>query len=167
MKEKFINHFKRWRSKTFLWLSVLILLLLDLGNGQFLRLSWFKNNSSFNLANLLASRGEVQLSELSQDTLIELIGMIDNTFLFFLFIILLNNIFFYFFTLRGKLWAHSFLVFYTMTGALFSLIMVKDSFSLGITWGVFNVLSIVVYGYIFFGLKFVKFPPHETKTSAQ
>jgi hypothetical protein len=157
MKDKLLNHFKRWKPKTFLWSMVLILLLLDLGNGQFLRLSWLEKNSSMSIVNILASQGELSLSELSHDTMTELLGMIDNTFLFFLFIVLINNLFFYLFTLRGKAWAHSYLVFYTFTGALFSLIMVIDSFGMGSFWGVFNIASILTYVYLFLGLKLVPF----------
>jgi hypothetical protein len=161
MKDKLLNHFKRWKPKTFLWSMVLILLLLDLGNGQFLRLSWLEKNSSMSIVNILASQGELSLSELSHDTMTELLGMIDNTFLFFLFIVLINNLFFYLFTLRGKAWAHSYLVFYTFTGALFSLIMVIDSFGMGSFWGVFNIASILMYVYLFLGLKLVPFTPKD------
>ncbi len=159
MKQKLINHYKRWKPKTFLGLAVLTLLGLDLGNGQFLRLSWLEKNTSLNLVHLLGQKGELNLADLSPDTMTELVGMVDNTFLFFLLIVLVNNLFFYLFTLRGKLWAHSFLVFYTMTGALFSLVMVVDSFGMGSFWGLFNILSIAIYTYTFVGLKIVPFPP--------
>lgn len=138
---------------------MLVLVLLDLGNGQFLRLSWLANKSSLNIIHILASRGEISLSELSHDTVGELLGMVDNTFLFFLFIVFLNNLFFYLFALRAKQWAHGYLVFYTMTGALLSLVMVKSSFDLGFFWGVFNIVSVLAYGYIFLGLKNTPFPP--------
>lgn len=159
MIEKCRNHFKKWNPKTFLWVSVLILLVLDIGNGQFLRLSWLEKNSSMLIINILASRGELNLSELSSDTMTELLGMINNTFLFFLFIILINNLFFYCFTLLKKAWAHSYLVFYTMTGALFSLVMVFDSFGMGSFWGFFNIISIIIYAYLFVGLKMVSLNP--------
>ena len=158
MKDKLLNHFKKWKPKTFLWSAVLTLLAMDFGNGQFLRLSWLEKNSSRGIVNILASQGELSLSELSSDTMTELLGMIDNTFLFFLFIILINNLFFYLFTLRGKAWAHSYLVFYAGTGALFSLIMVIDSFGMGSFWGIFNIASILIYLYLFIGLKTVVFP---------
>jgi hypothetical protein len=159
MKDKLHNHFKKWNSKTFTRVLVLVLLGLDILNGQFLRLSWIGKDSSRKMVNLLSSQGELSVSELSHDTMTELLGMIDNTFLFFLFIILINNLFFYIFTLRGKNWAHSYLVFYTLTGALFSLVMVVDSFGMGSFWGVFNIISILLYAYLFIGMKIVPFPP--------
>lgn len=159
MKQKLINHYIKWKPKTFLWASVLTLLALDIGNGQFLRLSWTENNTSLSIVHIMIQKGEFNLSDLSTDTMTELLGMIDNTFFFFLMIVLINNLFFYLFTLRRKTWAHSYLVFYAMTGALFSLLMVVDSFSMGSFWGIFNIASILIYLYLFIGLKTVVFPP--------
>ncbi len=167
MIEKCQNHFKKWNPKTFLWVAVLILLILDIGNGQFLRLSWLEKNTSMFIINIMTSSGELSLNELSGDTVTELLGMFNNTFLFFLFIILLNNLFFYCFTLLRKAWAHSYLVFYTMTGAFFSLFMVFDSFGMGSFWGFFNIISIIIYTYLFVGLKLVPLNPTSSENSAQ
>lgn len=154
MKEKLKDHFMRIGPRRFVVGTVIILILLDILNGIYLKQVWGKNDEALLLQ--VIRMIEVNPADFDQATMAEMRGLIDKSFSFMLFSILLNNLFFYLFYLRKKLWAQGFVLFYTLTAAIFSAAMIFDGFTLGIGWFIFNLLTIPVYLYLYAGVKLLK-----------
>lgn len=154
MKEKFMKHYLGLGPRRFVIGTVILLIILDIVSGYYLKLSWESKNIYEQMVHFWIKSLKLQTGDLSADTLVEVSGLMQKTLDFFLFLLFLNNLFFYFFYLRKKLWAQGYILFYTMTGALFSLVMIFDGMGPG--WIVVNIFSAIIYTYLFFGVKFLK-----------
>jgi hypothetical protein len=156
MKQKLKAHFMNLGPRRFVGGTVLLLFILDIINSYYLKLWWLKKDISRGLMTQSIQRGQLVLSDFSQETLVEMTKFIDNCFYFFLIVILANNLFFYFFYLRKKLWAQGYVLFYTLTAALFSLTFIFDHAGLGWGWILYNCSTIFVYVYLYLGVKLLK-----------
>lgn len=169
MREKIKSHFLKLGPKRFVIGAVLLLLILDLINSYYLRIYWVHKDLSIFYVKTLAQREGLDFSNLTAESINEVKGVIDNGFYFFLLIVLVNNIFFYVFYLRKKLWAQGYILFYTVTNALLGVLFLVEGPILGVSWLIYNFVSIVLYLYLYFGVKVLKFettdaaiPAHET-----
>ncbi len=156
MKEKLLAHFRKFGPRKFVICTVLLLIATDLLNSWYLRLWWVSKDMSKLLLAQSSERSGVPLSELGPDSIREISDFFDNSFYFFLFIILANNLFFYAFYLRRKLWAQGFVLFYALTAAGLSGAFLFDNAGLGSGWYIYNLLMVPVYLYIFLGVKSLK-----------
>lgn len=136
--------------------TVISLIITDLINGYYLKLFWANKEMGQNLVKQSIAQGGMVIEDFSLDTLSEMTGFVDNTFFFFLFIILANNLFFYLFYYLKRLWAQGFVLFYTITAAIFALTFIFDDGGLPSAWKAYNVLSIPFYLYLFFGVKILR-----------
>ena len=134
MKEKLKKHFLKLGPRRFVIGAVIILVTLDIVNSWYLKLYWLKKDFSTVAVHQMIERNGEVIEHFSHDTILEMKGFIDKTFYFFLFPVLVNNLFFYFFYLRKKLWAQSYVLFYTLTAAIFSLSFLVDHADLGWHW---------------------------------
>ena len=155
MKEKLYAHFLKFGPRRFVIIAVLVLLVLDLINCYYLKLSWEANGLADRMVQLSIKNMKLNPEDFSPETVLEMKGLMTKTFDFFLFLIILNNLFFYLFYLRKKLWAQGYVLFYTLTAAMFSLTLVFDR-SMGLGWLFFNIATIPVYLYLYFGVKLLK-----------
>lgn len=156
MKEKLLAHFRKFGPRRFVIATVIVLIVTDLLNSWYLRLWWVSKDMSQNLLEQSSARSGVPLSELGPDSIRELTSFFDNSFYFFLFIILANNLFFYAFYLRRKLWAQGFVLFYALTAAALSAGFLFDNAGLSSGWYIYNLLMIPIYLYLFLGVKSLK-----------
>lgn len=156
MKERLRNHYRKIAPRQFVVATVITLIILDILNGIYLKLIWAKNDLSKNIVLISINRMKLSVADFDQATMMQVGGLLDKSVDFFLFIFLMNNLFFYFFYLRKKLWAQGFVLFYTLTGAIFSGCVIFDGFSLGAGWIIFNLLAIPLYLYLYFGVKILK-----------
>ncbi len=156
MKEKIKSHFQKIGGRKFVILAVLILIITDLLNTWYLQLYWVNKGFSQTFLRLSAEHGGMTLEELNPDTVTEVKNMVDRGFYLFLMIILANNFFFYFFYLRRKLWAQGYVLFYTLTAALFAVTFLFEGTALGIPWFSYNVSTILIYAYLYLGVKLLK-----------
>lgn len=157
MKEKLINHYRKLAPRQFVAATVTILVILDILNGLYLKLSWAKNGLSKNMVLTIIQGMKLQASDFDQASMAEIGGLVDKSFDFFLFLILMNNLFFYLFYLRQKIWAQGYVLFYTLTGAMFSGFMIFDGYGMGAGWITFNLLAVPLYMYLYLGVKVLKF----------
>jgi hypothetical protein len=157
MKEKLQNHYRKLAPRQFVAGAVIVLVILDILNGLYLKLSWVKNGLSKNTVLLIIQGMKLHATDFDQATMTEIGGLVDKSFDFFLFLILMNNLFFYLFYLRQKIWAQGYVLFYTLTGAIFSGFMIFDGYGMGIGWMMFNLLAIPLYMYLYMGVKVHKF----------
>lgn len=155
MKEKFLNHYHKIGARRFVVGTVLLLIILDVLNGVYLKLFWQARNSSYNMALMMFKQMQVQ-QDLDEATILEVAGLVDKSFDFFLLVILVNNLFFYFFYLKKKLWAQGFVLFYTLTAGILNITMLFDGISMGMGWFLFNLMTIPLYLYLFYGVKLLK-----------
>jgi hypothetical protein len=156
MKEKILTHFRKIGPRRFVISTVLVLIITDLLNSWYLRLWWVSKDMSRLLLAQSSERSGVSLAELGPDSIRELSHFFDNSFYFFLFIILANNLFFYTFYLRRKLWAQGFVLFYALTAGGLSGAFLFDNGGLGTGWYIYNLVMVPVYLYIFLGVKSLK-----------
>jgi len=156
MKEKLLNHYKKLAPRQFVAGVVIVLVILDILNGLYLKLSWAKNSLSKNLVILIIERMKLQATDFDHGTMSQIGGLVDKSFDFFLFLILMNNLFFYLFYLRKKIWAQGYVLFYTFTGMIFSGFMIFDGYGMGLGWMMFNLLAVPLYAYLYFGVKCLK-----------
>ena len=105
---------------------------------------------------LVIERMKLQATDFDHATMSEIGSLVDMSFDFFLFLILMNNLFFYLFYLRKKIWAQGYVLFYTFTGMIFSAFMIFDGYGMGPAWMIFNLLAVPLYAYLYFGVKFLK-----------
>lgn len=155
MKEKLLAHFHKIGPRRFVVATVVLLLVLDLVNIYYLKLSWEANRLADNMVQLSITNMKLNPSDFSPETITEMTGLMNKSFDFMLFLILLNNLFFYFFYLRKKLWAQGYVLFYTLTAALFSFTLILDR-GMGMGWLFFNIATIPVYLYLYCGVKWLK-----------
>lgn len=168
MKEKLQNHYRKLAPRQFVAGAVIALVILDILNGLYLKLTWVKNGLSKNTVLLIIQGMKLHATDFDQATMTEIGGLVDKSFDFFLFLILMNNLFFYLFYLRKKMWAQGYVLFYTLTGAIFSGFMIFDGYGMGIGWMMFNLLAVPLYMYLYMGVKVLKFATTPmTKTKAQ
>jgi hypothetical protein len=169
MMEKIKTHFLKFGPRRFVVGTVIVLLILDLLNSWYLRLWWVKRNLSFVFVQKLAERQGIALSDLVPNSIAEIKYLVDNCFFFFLLIVLINNLFFYFFYLRKKLWAQGYVLFYTLTNSILAFSFLIEGPILGYSWFLYNLSTIVIYLYLYFGVKVLKaettdfIPAHGTK----
>lgn len=155
--EKIKAHFLKLGPRRFVMGTVIVLIILDIINTIYMKLYWLKKDLSSLLVHQSIRRSELVLEDFSQETLAGMAGFINNTFYFFLFLVLINNLFFYFFYLRRKLWAQGYVLFYTLTASIFSMSFVVDQTNLGWGWTLYNLSTIFVYAYLYFGVKILKY----------
>lgn len=159
--------------KRFVVGAIILLIVLDILNSVYLRLYWVKKDLSMTLVRQMFQRNGYLVESFSKETITEMTAFVDNTFYFFLLIVLINNLFFYVFYYRKKLWAQGFVLFYTLTAALFAVTFLFDDLILGWGWFLYNITTTLVYAYLFFGVKVLKYettdcqdpnpsPAHET-----
>lgn len=156
MQEKLVAHFRKLGPRRFVVATVVTLIITDLLNSWYLRLWWVAKNMSEKLLMQSAQRSGVSLQELGPDSITELRQFFDQSFYFFLFIILANNLFFYLFYLRKKLWAQGFVLFYVLTAAALSFAFLFDNADLGAFWYFYNLVMVFLYSYMFLGVKYLK-----------
>ena len=156
MMEKLKAHYMKFGPRNCVVATVVILLILDILNTIYLRLFWLKKDLSTTLVFQSIRRSELLVEDFSRDTIMEMTGFLNNTFYFFLFLILANNLFFYFFYLRKKLWAQGYVLFYTLTAAIFSVTFLIDDADLGWGWTLYNLSTFFIYLYLYFGVKLLK-----------
>lgn len=156
MKEKILAHFNRWNPRYFVVLTVALLIITDFLNGLYLKLFWSHRGMSELLVKQSIAQSGLVLEDFGPDTVSEMLGFVDNTFYFFLFLILINNLFFYIFYLLKRLWAQGFILFYTLSAAVLALFMIFDKSDLHVGWTVYNLFSIPFYLYLFVGVKMLK-----------
>lgn len=137
--------------------TVLLLIVTDIVNSYYLRVWWVHRNLSYVFVQKLAEKQGISISDLVPNSINEIKYLVDNCFFFFLLIVLVNNIFFYIFYLRRKLWAQGYVLFYTLTGAFMSLSFLIEGPILGAPWYVYNLSTILVYTYLYFGVKVLKY----------
>lgn len=157
MMEKIKAHFLKWGPRRFVICAVLLLIILDIINSLYLRDYWLHKNLSLMYVGHIAAKQGLDFSQLSDNSILEIKQVVDNSFFFFLLIILINNFFFYFFYLRKKLWAQGYVLFYTVTNALLAVMFVVEGPILGGLWFSYNILTMPVYLYLYFGVKVLKF----------
>ena len=155
MKEKFKLHFQQIGPRRFVIGTVILLTILDILGGYSFKQSWINNQMSEKVVSLTIQRLQVQMTDLSADTIAEMSGLVNKTFDFMLILILANNLFFYFFYLKKKLWAQSYVLFYTRTASILSFTMVFDN-NVGAGWTIFNLMCIPIYFYLYLGVKILK-----------
>lgn len=156
MKEKLLAHFRKLGPRRFVIATVLTLIVTDLVNSWYLRLWWVSKDMSQRLLVQSSEQSGVSLSDLGPDSIRELREFFDHSFFLLLFIILANNLFFYVFYLRRKLWAQGFVLFYALTAAGLSMAFLFDNAGLGTGWYIYNLLMVPVYLYLFVGVKSLK-----------
>jgi hypothetical protein len=156
MKLKLKDHFLRFGPRRFVVVTVILLIVTDIINLYYLKLYWMTKELSRQMVFQTIQRSEMQVSDFSLATLSEWMEFFNNLFFFFLGIVLLNNLFFYFFYLRRRLWAQGYILFYTITAALFSLTFLWDNAGLGAHWVIYNIGSALLYIYLFAGVKLLR-----------
>lgn len=156
MKQKLYHHFLKFGPKRFVIFAVIFLFVLDILNCYYLKLHWTQRGYSDLILKLTLKNGQLTEAELSSDTIVEILKFINNCFYFFIVLIVINNLFFYAFYLRKKLWAQSYILFYTITAAIFSLTFIFDNSGLPSIWMVYNILTIPIYIYLYLGVKLLK-----------
>jgi len=156
MKDKLKSHFLKIGPRRFVVSTVSILIILDIINCWYLKLYWLKKKMSILLVHQSVARSGLNIEDFSGATIQEITGFVDNTFYFFLFVILANNSFFYFLYLKKRLWAQGYVLFYTLTTAILSVSFIFDNADLGFGWLVYNFLTIPSYLYLFLGIKLLK-----------
>ena len=155
MKEKLIQHFLKIGPRRFVLMTVFSLLILDLLTGHSFRMSLIQNGFSEKIVQLSIKQANLQASDLSNETLSEVHNLMNMSLDFMLGLILVNNIFFYFFYFKKKLWAYSYVAFYTLTAGFLSLSMIFDK-HISTGWLIFNIATIPMYLYLFLGVKLLK-----------
>ncbi len=155
MKEKLRQHFLKIGPRRFVLMTVFSLLILDLLTGYSFRMSLTQNGFSEKLVQISIEQAKLQASDLSAETLAEVHGLMNKSIDFMLGLILVNNLFFYFFYLRKKLWAYSYVSFYSLTAGLLSVSLVLDK-HISTGWLIFNLATIPMYIYLFLGIKLLK-----------
>jgi hypothetical protein len=156
MKSSLKQHFIKIGPRRFVIGTVLLLVVMDLINSYYLKIYWLKKDLSLQMVHQSIRRSEMEIEDFSRATVAEWAELFNNTFYFFLIIILMNNLFFYLFYLRQRLWAQAYVLFYTITAALFSLTFLWDNAGLGTHWLVYNIGSALLYLYLFAGVKLLK-----------
>jgi hypothetical protein len=156
MKDKLLAHFHKIGARRFVVGTVIILVVLDILNCVYLKLAWVQNDLSQRMVLQIINQMKLQPADFNPTTMLEIRGLVDKSFDFFMFIILINNLFFYFFYLRKKLWAQGYVLFYTLTAAIFSGTLLFDGYGMGSGWLIFNLMTIPFYVYLYMGVKLLK-----------
>ena len=157
MMNKLKDHFLKLGPRNCVVGTILLLIVLDVLNMIYLRLYWVNKDMSLNFVHLALRYNGLVAEDFNRETMNEMTGFLDNTFYFLIFLISINNLFFYFFYLRKKLWAQGYVLFYTLTGALFAFTFIIDPVDLGIGWKLYNIATIFIYLYLFMGVKVLKY----------
>ena len=156
MNEKLKNHFLKIGPRTFVIATVILLLVLDILNGIYLKLALSKRNLSEMMIVSAYQRMDLSTAELDAESIAQMTWILEKSVDFFLFLILINNLFFYFFYLRKKLWAQGYVLFYTLSAAILSVAMLFDVYGMGTSWMIFNIATIPIYLYLYMGIKLLK-----------
>ena len=156
MKEKLYNHFLKIGPRRCVVGIVILLIILDILNGIYLKSSWDLKDTSQQMVILMIKLMKASPADFDADTMLEMSGLIDKAFDFMLFLLLMNNLFFYLFYLRKKLWAQAYVLFYTLTASIFSIAMIFDGLAMGLGWMIFNLLTIPLYFYLYMAVKLLK-----------
>lgn len=156
MKEKLKAHFLSLGPRRFVFGTVFVLIMMDLIFSYYLKLVWATKGISQLALKVAMSNQKISAYELSADTLRELEQLGNNTFYAFIFIVLLNNLIFYAFYLRKKLWAQGYVLFYTFTNMFLNLFFLIDINEMGPGWAVYNLSTIFIYLYLYLGVKLLR-----------
>jgi hypothetical protein len=162
MKQKILSHYMALGPRRFVIGTVLILIILDILSGYYLKVSWDHKNFYGQAVDFWIKSLKLDAGDISAATMGEILGLIRKSFDLFLVLVFLNNLFFYFFYLKKKLWAQGYILFYTITGSLMSLFMVFDNMGMG--WISVNLMSSAIYFYLFLGVKLLK---HQTTSKEE
>ncbi len=154
MKEKLMNHYLNLGPRRFVIGTVLLLITLDILSGLYLHLAWEQNGMAEKL--ILRTIPPQDLAELSAGTVTEMTGLATQSMHFLFFILMINNLFFYLFYLRKKLWAQGYVLVYAFSGAILSFGFLFDGTGMGLGWKIFNGLTVLVYLYLGLGVKYLK-----------
>lgn len=157
MMEKVKAHFLKLGPRRFVIGAVLLLIVLDVLNTIYLKSYWLHKNLSLLYVEQIAMKQGLNFSELSSGSIHEIKQVVDNSFVFFLTIVLVNNFFFYAFYLKKKLWAQGYVLFYTLTNALLTLLFAVEGPVLGFSWLMYNLATLPIYIYLYFGVKVLKY----------
>jgi hypothetical protein len=156
MMLKIKNHFKKFNLFHFTLGVIVSLIVLDLINFYYLSLYWTKQNLSLLYVQRLSLGQGLDVHQLSTQSIQEIKQVIDNSFFLFLVIVLINNLFFYIFYFRNKLWAQSYVLFYTLSNSVLAVLFLVEGPILGIPWFIYNLVTIFLYIYLYLGIKFFK-----------
>lgn len=156
MREKLYNHFLKIGPRRCVVGVVILLIILDILNGIYLKASWELREASHQMVILMIKLMKASPTDFDVDTMREMAGLVDKAFDFMLFLVLMNNLFFYLFYLRKKLWAQGYVLFYTLTAGIFSLTMLFDGMTMGAGWMIFNLLTIPLYFYLYMAVKLLR-----------
>ena len=154
--EKLKAHYLKLGPRAFVIVCVLLLIITDLLNSYYLKLWWQHKNFSSVFVNLLAQRSGMQIQEFDQTTVQDWMQLFDNAVYFFIVLVIANNLFFYFFYLRKKLWAQGYVLFYTLSAAIFAVTFIFDGIELGAGWLIYNLSTIFMYAYLYMGVKLLR-----------
>ncbi len=153
---KIKSHFLSLGARRFVIGTVILLIILDLINSLYLRLYWIHRGISRLVVERIANNQGLEFKQLSEQTITEITLMVNNAFFFFLFIILINNLFFYFFYLKKKLWAQSYVVFYSISNSILAITFLFEGPILGWSWFAYNLSTMFIYLYLYSGVKVLK-----------
>jgi hypothetical protein len=156
MKEKLYNHYLKIGPRRCVVGIVILLIILDVLNGIYLKSSWALKDTSQQMVLLMIKLMKASPADFDLDTMREMGGLVDKAFDFMLFLLLMNNLFFYLFYLRKKLWAQAYVLVYTLTAGIFSILMIFDGLGMGLGWMAFNLLTIPLYFYLYMAVKLLK-----------
>lgn len=156
MREKLYNHFLKIGPRRCVVGIVILLIILDILNGIYLKASWELRDASHQMVVVMIKLMKASPTDFDNDTMREMTGLVDKAFDFMLFLVMMNNLFFYLFYLRKKLWAQGYVLFYTLTAGFFSLTMLFDGLSMGWGWMIFNLLTIPLYFYLYMAVKLLR-----------
>lgn len=156
MYEKLRPHYLKIGARKFVIGTVVLLIALDILNSLYLREYWELKNITINMIGKIIKGQGGNLSQLGPGTLREIQEMVTNAFNFFLFVVLINNLFFYVFYLRKKIWAQGYVLFYTISNGLLAITFLIEGPILGWPWYLFNIGAMFLYFYLYIGVKVLK-----------
>lgn len=156
MKENLKQHFLKIGPRRFVVATVFLLITLDILNSIYLKLAFAKNDLSGKMVHMMIERMKLSTTDLDQNTLREIGGLVDKSLDFFLFVVFINNLFFYLFYLRKKLWAQGYVLAYALTAGIFSMAMIFDGYGMGAGWLIYNLITIPLYFYLYTGIKLLR-----------
>lgn len=156
MMQKMKAHFLGFGPRRFVIVTVILLLVLDLVNSYYLKIYWVQRDLSNKYVSLIAEKQGLSVGDLSPESVTEVKQLIENAVLFFLFIVLVNNLFFYVFYLRKKLWAQGYVLFYALTNAILAVLFLVEGPVMGWAWFAYNISTVLIYTYMYFGVKLLK-----------
>lgn len=156
MKEKLKAHYLKFGPRRFVIFAVMTLIITDVVSMFYLKLYWTAKGMSMMMVERAAQMNGLTMDALTRESIQEVLNLVNNAFTFFLLVIVINNLFFYGFYLKKRLWAQGYVLVYTLTAALFSVTFILEGAGLGMGWLFYNILLIPYYAYVYLGVKLLK-----------